>query len=169
MRLTAMSRWSGYLPAVAILGVVVLAGCARSAPDAAPATAGPTATTGGVTVTVAAERYRAGEVIVLTVANDSGRTLFADDLRTDCSPVLLERREDGTWTGYDNCGVERASSVVVWAPGERRELRLDTAGSSFSATPLPAGSYRITFGFRRSSTPEGTVAERVHSADFRIG
>ncbi|PZF90839.1 hypothetical protein [Micromonospora deserti] len=165
-----MSRWSSHLPTVAILTVVVLAGCVRPASDdPAQATTGPTGTAHGVTVTVAADRYRAGEVVVLTVANDSGGTVFADDLKTDCSPVLLERREGETWTGYDNCGVERASSVVVWSPGQRREFRLDTAGSSFSATPLPAGFYRITFGFRRSAIPDGTVAERVHSAGFRIG
>ncbi|MEV4479257.1 hypothetical protein [Micromonospora coxensis] len=155
-----------------MLSVAVLAGCAQPEPDApasAPATtsgAGPAAPS--VTVTVPAERHRIGDVVVLTVVNGGTVPLYADDLRTDCSPVLLERREGGTWTRYDNCGIERASAVVTWAPGERREIRLDTAGSNFAAPPLLAGVHRIAFGFRRSPTPEGIVTEWVRSSEFRI-
>ncbi|MGB2568322.1 hypothetical protein ACPFP2_07730 [Micromonospora citrea] len=168
-----MSRWSRCLGGVAVLSVAVLAGCAQPEPEAAasaPATVSGTGTVAPpVTVTVSADRHRAGDVIVLTVVNGGAAPLYADDLRTDCSPVLLERREGGTWTRYDNCGVERASAVVTWAPGERREIRLDTAGSNFSTPPLLAGVHRIAFGFRRSSTPEGVVTEWAHSSEFRIG
>ncbi|MEU1965135.1 hypothetical protein ABZ541_01650 [Micromonospora sediminicola] len=164
-----MSRWNACRSAALILAVAVLAGCARSAPESpvpAPATPAGTADT---VVTVTVSVGGADGRIAVTVTNGSQVSVYADDLRTDCSPVLLERRAGDTWTAYDNCGVERAGSVVTWAPGERREFRLDPAGGDGVVPPAPAGVYRVTLGFRRSPAPEGTVAERVHSAPFRIG
>jgi hypothetical protein len=124
-------------------------------------------TSGGLvaaSVTVDASHYGRGSVVTVTVANNGQRAIFADDMKTDCSIVMLQRQDGQNWTGFATCGMERAPQTMTVLPGERRRIALrlaeDVTGS---------GSFRVVFSFRLDRQPEGNEPELVTSPTFTIG
>jgi hypothetical protein len=145
----------------------------RIAPETPPSTTS-AATVSGVeptgsglaaaSVTVDASQYGRADVVTATVANNGQRAIFADDMKTDCSIVMLQRRDGQNWTGYTTCAMERAPQTVALLPGEHRRMALrlaeDVTGS---------GSFRVVFRFRLDRQPEGSEPELVTSPTFTVG
>jgi hypothetical protein len=51
-----------------------------------------------VTLNVSASVYQPGDTIVLILNNQSGQTIHFPDHLTECTVILLQRLENGTWT-----------------------------------------------------------------------
>ncbi|HEX6967443.1 MAG TPA: hypothetical protein VF174_01250 [Micromonosporaceae bacterium] len=148
---------------------IAVAGCAGAAPDGAPGTAGRTPpagepSPGALSLIPDAATYRPGSVITLTIANDGRRTVYVEDQKTDCSPVMLWRQD----VAYDNCGAERAPRITAIQPGERHTVRIDLGSANFAERPAEPGDYRAVLGYRFGEQPHGEEAARV-SADLAIG
>jgi hypothetical protein len=115
-------------------------------------------------VTVDASQYGRGDVVTATVANNGQRAIFADDMKTDCSIVVLQRQDGENWIGFATCGMERAPQTVAVLPGEHRRVALRLA-----ADVTGSGSFRVIFRFRLNRQPEGSEAELVTSPMFMVG
>lgn len=115
-------------------------------------------------VTVDASQYSRADMVTATVANTGQRAIFAEDMKTDCSIVMLQRQDGQNWTGFATCGMERAPQTVAVLPGEHRRIALrlaeDVTGS---------GSFRVVFRFRLDRQPEGSEPELVSSPMFTVG
>ena len=131
-----------------------------AAPAATPRPVGEPATTPpgalGVSVTP-------GSPTRVTLANGLGRTVYAEDLKTACSIVWLERSSGGTWERVGDCFMERAASVVEIRSGSAETVSIDPAGAN-----LTAGRYRAVFTYRFAPGPEGEEPERAVSAEFEL-
>ena len=130
------------------------------APLATPRTVGEPATTppGALGVTVAP-----GSPTRVTVANGLGRAVYAEDMKTGCSIVWLERSSGGAWERVGDCFMERAASVVEIRSGSAETVSIDPAGAN-----LTAGRYRAVFTYRFAPGPEGEEPERAVSAEFEL-
>ena len=128
----------------------------------------PTGNREGVEVTVDGDRYSIRDGLTATVTNRGRRDVFADDEKSDCTIVMLQRKSGAEWISLRTCGAERAPRVVRIAAGERQTARLNFAGENFRPDPVVPGTYRILFSYRWGATPEGSEPERAQSVIFTI-
>ncbi len=130
---------------------------------------------GRVTVRVGAQAYNAGDVIVGTIANGLSQIIYSQDMKTDCSIVLLERWDGTRWEPIRACLMERAPIVVAIGPGRIRSVAINPRSFNF-ADPSGAGRggarvgrYRITYTFRLAPGRQGEEPNAAFSSTFRIG
>lgn len=127
---------------------------------------------GRVSVTLTSGEFRRGEPITGLVANGLESAVYAEDAGSDCSIVVLERSEDGTWRPIEGCAVRRPPVTVAIGSSRGRVVTLVPGSDNFAAAlgpqgvPLAAGTYRLTFAYRLDpASGAGTV---VHSEPFDI-
>ena len=131
-------------------------------------------TRGKVTVSVGQPAFAEGAAITVRIANGLASVVYTEDSKTDCSIVILERRDGEAWSRIAGCAVERLPAVVALGPRRARTARIDPKsfhlgvpeGSSKPA--FGAGDYRIRFTFRRTPEPLGIEPEAVFSDTFRV-
>jgi len=134
-------------------------------------TVGPV-TRGKVTVASSAPVAAAGAALSIRVGNGLESAVYTEDSKTDCSIVVLERKDGETWTRIAGCAVERPPAVVALGPGRVRDARIDPSsvhlGGNGGSPAFGAGLYRIRFSFRTRPEPAGIEPETVFSDPFRI-
>jgi hypothetical protein len=155
------------LACATIMGMLGLVGC--SAAQAAMANQSPTdgasglptATVGSVVVATSAVSYSARATVVVIVSNIGAQTIYAENHRTDCSEIELERSVAGAWTPVRACAVLTATVVRPIDAGQSLSIQLPG-----TPTDWPPGTYRaaIRYGATRES-PAATVA---YSPTFQI-
>ncbi len=127
---------------------------------------------GAVTVTVNAPSYREGEVIRGVVANGLDRTIYTDDLKSDCSIVLLERREGGDWREIEGCAAFRRAFTFGISPGRGREASINPRSNNFPGwvrgPAFGAGTYRIKFAYWLQPGRPPLQPSVVYSPTFAI-
>jgi hypothetical protein len=140
-------------------------------PDAGvPATVQP----GQVTVEMSATSYAEGEAIQGTVANGLEDTIYTEDMKSDCSIVILEQQAGEAWQPIPGCAMERAPLILALDPGHGRVVTLDPLsihfkdGSASQAPAFEAGTYRIRFTYRLEPGPEGEEPLEAFSDTFTI-
>jgi hypothetical protein len=167
------------LAATLCISIATVAGCGGSTASSnqggntvSGQSGSPTATSSShapVTLTPDKQRYAPGDPIFVTIHNGMSRTIWAPDHQTNCTVVLVERLENGAWSGEQNCALMRASRMV---PLAAQTTIVQTLGASpgFLADPSgwPAGTYRLTLSYAASDTTI-TQTSVVHSAEFTVG
>jgi hypothetical protein len=130
---------------------------------------------GKVSIVLRAPVFKEGEVIRAVIANGLERILYAEDEKTDCSIAILERREAKTWRPVLGCAVGRAPLVVAIGPGRGRVVTINPFSIHLSMGMPPtskpavgAGTYRIKFAYRVSSTPGAGEPFAAVSGPFSI-
>jgi hypothetical protein len=145
------------------------------APDGGQALGGlgePTQTQPGkVTITLSAPRYARGSVISAVIANGLDRTVYAQDSKSDCSIVLIERLDGGTWQPIPGCNLRLPPVAVAIGSDRGRTVSIDPSSGGFAAelgpsgVPLEAGTYRLTFTYGLDPQ-QGQEALVSHSSPF---
>jgi hypothetical protein len=122
-----------------------------------------------VTLTQDKQHYAPGDPIVVTVHNELPQTIWAADHQTSCTVVLVERLEQGEWSGEQNCALMRASRLVPLAAQSIITQTLSAAqGFLADADGWPAGIYRLTLTYAESDKM-GAQMSNVHSVEFTVG
>ena len=162
--------------AVSMLGAVLAWACPAVTEPVPPGDLGTIAAVprGKVTLSVGQPSFAEGAVITVRIANGLESVVYTEDSKTDCSIVILERKDGEDWTRIAGCSVERLPAVVALGPRRLRTARIDPRsfhlgvpqGSSKPA--FGAGVYRIRFTFRRTPEPLAIEPEAVLSDTFRI-
>ena len=135
----------------------------------------PPATLLGASVVVAPTAPSPGQTIAVTVTNRLDRTIYTEDMKTDCSIVVLELLIGDSWEPLIACGMERKPLVVAIKPGETRTVWIDPRSTNFGVAPggvdlgFGVGVHRIRFSYRLETEPEGDEPFKVYSPSFQIG
>lgn len=159
-----------------VLGALLALGCPAVNDPEPPGDLGTIGevTRGKITVTVTPSVITERAAISVRAANGLDSTVYTEDSKTDCSIVILERRNGEEWTRIAGCAVERLPAVLAIGPGRVRTARIDPMSFHLgvpegSSTPaFGVGAYRIRFTFRRGPAPQGVEPESVLSDTFRI-
>jgi hypothetical protein len=114
-------------------------------------------TPGQVVVTLDRGTYRVGEVVTVTVMNGLDQPVYADDMKSACSIVILQQRQGQDWVSVTGCGMERAPFARGIGPGMGREILLDPNDPIFATATghgpaFGAGTYRVAFKYRLDPT-----------------
>lgn len=187
----ARGVWSRSVSVVMVITVVVtVGGCGRTRTGQqggvqSPTSASPAPVGGGtvgpsedpspprdpidVSVTPDKDRYPAQGLVSVTVTNAGKEPVFADDQKSDCSIVSLQRQNGPDWVTLLACGSERAPRVVRVGAGERHSVGIDLASEHFRPVPVPPGRYRVMFSYRRAEAPQGSEPEQAVSGTFAVG
>lgn len=126
-------------------------------------------------VTLSATSYPAGKPITVTVANRLDRTIYVDDLQSDCSIVILEQRSGSGWQPLTGCRMKRMSRAVAIDSGQAQTVTIDPHSFNFGGGPttsepaLGAGLYRIKLAYRLTARLQGAEPPAVYSRTFAIG
>lgn len=108
-----------------------------------------------------------GEQVSAVVTNGLDVPIYAEDMKTDCSVVTLERQEGLEWKRISGCMMKRPTRTVQLQAGADREVVIDPSGASFRLQAIVSGIYRISFVYRLESEPDAE-AFITHSALFTI-
>lgn len=93
-----------------------------------------------VSVTTDRASYRAGELIKVTVENNTMQALQTQDHRSSCTIVNLQLFKDGQWTDVAPCPLAAPTRLIKLNPHESRTAILESGATAFAA-----GIYRIEF------------------------
>ncbi|MDI6772680.1 MAG: hypothetical protein QME77_08845 [bacterium] len=167
-------RRGARLVTVALLGF--LAAGVAGLPVALGACGEPVVVPGKVTLSLGVRSLGPGDLIRIAVVNGLRQTIYTEDMKSDCSIVLLERYSGGAWQPLPGCALGRAPRVVAIAPGQVRPVEINPRSIHFLSgapkepgrSPIGAGTYRIRFGYRLARGPEGEETHVVHSELFRV-
>jgi len=130
---------------------------------------------GQVTIQLAEAPYIKGNVVIAAIANGLEQPIYTADMKTDCSPMTLEKQDDaGNWQAMLNCAMERAPIVVTVEPGQGYLVTLDpnsvhfTSGVPAADPGIDVGTYRLMFSYRRQPGREGEETEVVTTEPFLV-
>lgn len=129
---------------------------------------------GQVSVLLGAAAYTEGDVLLVTVMNGLDDTIYADDEKTDCSIVVLERRTGSRWDPLLACGLGRTPVALPIGPGRARTTEINPRSTHFGIAPgsaplgFGAGTYRVTFTYRFDPARGAHEPYSVSSAPFEI-
>lgn len=161
-------------------GVAATSGAGRQSPGTA---SGPAATVGSgepmgglgypvhvrdgkVTVRISSRTYRPGAPVVAVVTNGLHRAIYTQDAKSDCSILLLQRLDRGSWADVTGCALGRPPLVVAIGASHARTVAIDPGSVNFAdgmpTATLPPGTYRLrlTYGFgaQDEQEPMATVS-----------
>jgi hypothetical protein len=125
---------------------------------------------GAVTVIVAAPSFAPRTMISATVLNRLDRAVYTHDSKTDCSILLLQRLDAGTWGDIPACAQMRPPGTVAIGPSRMRTVRINPASADFQiGMVLQPGTYRLKFTYRLTPGPDGDEPLTALSRSFKIG
>ncbi len=73
---------------------------------------------GEVSLSPGASSYAQGSAITAIIRNGLERAIYAEDLMTDCSVVIMEHWSPKGWQAMLNCGMERLPATMVIMAGQ---------------------------------------------------
>jgi hypothetical protein len=124
---------------------------------------------GNVSVQLDASQYRVGAVIHVTVANGTDRPIYTEDFKTDCSIVILQRRDGTAWTDVLGCRLGRPTMTVQIGPALGRTVALDPTGFHLAGgQAFGNGTYRVKFTYRSDPALGGEDPFTAYSAEFAM-
>lgn len=186
---------SGQVPTPAIQGLAVESSDSQPLqiepeevdPDAPGVTPGPPASAGApvepeagqlvpgqVTVVPSAASYAVGEAITAAIFNGLEQTIYAGDVKSDCSIAILEQETGTGWQPMLACGVARPSLAVAIEPGQGQVVIIDPLSFNFQAISgstepgFGAGTYRIKFSYRFVPKPDLPEPDAAFSEAFQV-
>ena len=129
---------------------------------------------GTVTVNPVSPSFESGEAIEIIVANGLAQPIYTTDLKSNCTIIILEKWDGGSWQPLSYCEMEILPLTVGIEAGEGFRVILDPFSSDFGATiggsepGLESGTYRskLTYRLQQGEGPETEVA---YSPEFVIG
>lgn len=158
-----------------LMALILLAGCGSngSASEAghpnSPATRSPSpAGTGSITVRVDKSFYLAGDMISVTVSNQSPHTISFPDHLTNCSVILLQRQKaqpetsDQVFMDANPCKLKTATRMYSLVAGQTLTVRLVAPKNGWLT-----GWFLATLSYRSSAT--GNSPTTISSPAFTIG
>lgn len=151
-------------------------GPAQPSPDVATIGFGLPAVTvpGQVRVLLDAAAYTEGNVLSVTITNGLDVTIYADDEKTDCSIVVLDRQTGSRWEPLLACGLGRTPVALPIGPGRARTAEINPRSTNFGIAPgsatlgFGAGTYRVTFTYRLDPARGAHEPYSVSLAPFEI-
>lgn len=149
-----------------VVAVVVLSGCASSAPF--PNGRLPAASSQDVTLATDHASYSTRTPIGVTLANSGGTTYYGLDGRSDCTLIQLQRYDSGSarWVSVDGCTPAQTPRALQVPAGAREPFTL-TPNSSGDPNAWQIGIYRVAAAY--SPNVDAVSGEHVaYSAGFRI-
>ncbi len=129
---------------------------------------------GQVTVALSAASYAVGETITAAIFNGLEQTIYAGDVKSDCSIAILEQETGTGWQPLIACGVARPSLAVAIQPGQGQVVTIDPLSFNFQAISggagpgFGAGNYRIKFSYRFVPGPDLPEPDAVFSEVFQV-
>jgi hypothetical protein len=129
---------------------------------------------GKLTVTLNASSYSSGVALTATIANGTDRTVYTADMKSDCSIMIVERQDGGSWQPLPGCNERRAPATIAVGPRLGRTATINPLSANFGVAPgsstpaFSAGIYRIKFTYRLELEPEGEEPNEVYSNSFEI-
>jgi hypothetical protein len=188
-------RWRLWLSAIAVVSV---AGCGDG--GAAPAGTQPSTGVGGasvqptvngsgglplaasgtpvpiavgkVEVRLSKASYRVGEVVQVTVANGSDKSIYMEDFKTVCSIVTLQRSEGGGWKPIEGCQLGRPTATVAIGAGLGLAVDINPNSMHFrngaNEIGFGPGTYRVKFGYRLDRDRMGEEPLVAYSPEFEV-
>lgn len=136
----------------------------RAATTAAP--------TGTVRLTPRAPSVAVGQPVSVIISNGTGKTIYVDDMKTDCSIVTLQRRTGTRWDTVGGCLMERSPITVAIEPGAQRTVTVTPASMHVGGAPgrpgFGAGRYRFTCTYRFTRVVDWLEGTMIVSDEFAI-
>jgi hypothetical protein len=132
---------------------------ARSTSGTQPAST-TTATPGGVRLLLDKSAYAPGDNVLVTIENGLSSSIEVTDHHTDCTYVVLQQQQAGTWQPIGLCKLMTPTRLVNLAAGS---VTPQTIG--VPTGPNAAGTYRVMLLYGASGS-EGNV---VYSTTFTVG
>ena len=131
-----------------------------------------TVVSGEVTVTVDPQEYEKGQVIIATITNGLEQTIYAEDMKTGCTLVVLELQNGDDWESLRTCAMELLPFVFAIDPGMGRTVIIDPRSDMFGLAPgelgFGPGNYRINFFYRFDPAKEGDEPYSSVSSEFLV-
>lgn len=103
----------------------------------------------GVSLTVARQVFAAGDDIVVTIVNNSQRTILFADHRTNCTTLTLQLQSAQGWQDVAPCKLLTATVMKQLAPGLSLDVHLGSSTQVSSQNWAP-GIYRARLDFTDS-------------------
>ncbi|HEY3248484.1 MAG TPA: hypothetical protein VGK88_09375 [bacterium] len=129
---------------------------------------------GKITLTLASPQLSAGAPLSVTIANGLGRTIYAQDEKTDCSVLLLERWTGRAWEPVTGCLFGRTPLPVAFGNGRGRTVKIDPFSAHLNhgqpqGTPaFGRGTYRLTFSYGFSAAFGAEEPYALMSTEFAV-
>jgi hypothetical protein len=132
---------------------------ARSTAGTQPAST-TTATPGGVRLLLDKSAYAPGDKILVSIENGLSVSIKVTDHHTDCTYVVLQQQQAGSWQAIGLCKLMTPTRLVDLAAGSVTPQTI-----SLPADPNAVGTYRVMLLYGASGS-EGNV---VYSSTFTVG
>ena len=116
-----------------------------------------------VTLQVAMASYSPGDTIRVTITNQSGKTIYFADHRTNCTVLLLERQGATSWEPVALCKLMIATRIHSLKTGDSSAVTL------VSSSQWPTGTYRARLDYSDTMNAGGNTLTTVTSMNFRLG
>lgn len=115
------------------------------------------------------DSYESGEVIWVTIANDSDSSITTRDQHSFCTIVTLEKESDNQWASAANCTLNTPSREVTLEPNSETVVEMKPHPSQPSQEIAP-GRYRATFTYTPGEhfQPTSSETEVVSSPIFKV-
>lgn len=120
------------------------------------------------------EGYLAGHPIMIQVINGLDQTIYAHDLKTDCTTVILQSQEGSEWQDIQGCGMEILPASVAIEPNIGLEVTLNPFSTNFglelgaTEPAFDAGAYRIKYSYAFAPGPDVAEQQVAYSEPFTI-
>lgn len=131
---------------------------ATSSPAKTPA---PTTPSGSVTLSIEPASPRTHMVLVVTISNHTGQTIYFPDHLTNCTVILLEHQAAGNWQPVNLCKLMILTRLLPL--NTRQDLAVKLLPSLSAWVP---DLYRASI--RYSSSPRPALPTTVYSVTFTI-
>lgn len=116
-----------------------------------------------------------GQMIEVTIQNGAEKPIYAEDMKSDCSIVFLERWDGSAWQEIPGCAERRAPAIIKIEPGPEYSFAINPGSLNFGAPPDVSttanapGTYRIRFNYRLEAEPQGEEPHVSYSESFSVG
>jgi hypothetical protein len=124
-----------------------------------------------VTLTLNKQQYATQDPLLVTIHNDLDMTIWARDMHSGCSVIVVERLNQGAWQPLEPCARGRRPQIIPTPAGSTLVQRIDFAqGVALdSGDGWPAGTYRAALTYALSQDAAGgETGTTVYSAEFTI-
>jgi hypothetical protein len=128
---------------------------------------------GVIAIAISSQTFPRDGRITAVITNGLDRTVYTEDSKSDCSILLLQRLEGGSWIDVPACAERRPPLVVAVGASHARTISINPRSVNFAAVSgssepaLEPGIYRLklSYSFTRQ---EGEEQMAVYSQRFRV-
>lgn len=151
---------------------LALVGC--GAQGATSGGAGPTQSTGPVTIATDHSAYAPMDPIHITISNHLSSPIYAYDTQASCSILGLEMQQAGQWAPANalHCPLGRVALPVKIAAGADYRVTIGATVSHIgAASPLANGTYRLALAYYPaplSGSAQQPAATLAYSAPLTV-